>query len=586
MPAHRTSRQIKRRLIQVTMTQSQTRLQQVIEILQEAHRIAATTDLDSLLAGLLDLFVKVTGGDAGRLFLYDIEAGELVCSAACGVRVMEHSGRRRVALSACSAGAALRQRVPLLLDSAVLPADLTGNGIVSLYYVPLLLRDQPVGAVELFNVPVAEVQKADERVVLDLLCSRLVTEVEKARLLASAERRERRHQALVEIIHEITTTLERDELLDRILEQARDLLAVEATSIWLRDPQKDGRGDLVLHMATGHRREHMTAHRVPAGQGIIGHVVASGQPVMVNDVRADPRFYSRIDEQTGFVTRSIVCVPLHAPGIRLGGERGAIRGSVIGGAQALNKLDGRPFTVEDLEIFETLARQAATVIQFSQIYQEADMLGSRIIDAITGAIDLKDPYTRGHSQRVADYSVEIARELAQERGEELPPERIYQIRIASKLHDVGKIRVPDRVLKKRGPLNEREIRQMRRHTTYGVEFLADSKLLELELLQEAVAALSDHHERLNGQGYPRGKRKGEISATGLIVAVADVFDALTSARPYRKAMSAEEALVLLQQGAGSEYDADCVQALLRARRAGRIVTQVERDRASGGSPLR
>jgi len=287
-------------------------------------------------------------------------------------------------------------------------------------------------------------------------------------------------------------------------------------------------------------------------------------------VSTDKRFYRNIDEQSGFHTRSILCVPMRAPKIILGGERGEIEEQVIGGAQALNPFSNRPFSDDDISLFESLASQAATVIRLARLYEETDKLFTRIIDAITGAIDLKDPYTRGHSQRVSDFSVAIAEELG------LPHDEIYRIRISSKLHDVGKIRVPDLILNKPDRLDEAEFEVMRQHPTYGLEFLAQNGLLELNLLRDCWQALAQHHERLDGRGYPNGLSGDEISQVGRIVAVADVFDAITSHRPYRQPMSIEKALDIVRAGAGTELDPKCVEALVRARAKGKILTQEER----------
>jgi len=291
-------------------------------------------------------------------------------------------------------------------------------------------------------------------------------------------------------------------------------------------------------------------------------------------VQRDHRFYKRLDQQSGFQTRAILCVPLRAPRIVLGGERGEVEGRIIGGAQALNPRNGQPFSAEDITLFQTLASQAATVIRLAELYRETDSLFTRMIEAITGAIDLKDPYTRGHSQRVSDFSVAIGQELG------LSHEQLYQLRIASKLHDVGKIRVPDHILKKPGRLDDNEFAEMRQHPVYGLEFLRDNGLLELDLLRESWTALAQHHERLDGRGYPFGLKGEDISLFGRIVAVADVFDALTSHRPYRPPMPVEEALELLQRGAGTEFDPICVEALIRARSRGTILTQDEREKVA------
>jgi HD-GYP domain-containing protein (c-di-GMP phosphodiesterase class II) len=243
---------------------------------------------------------------------------------------------------------------------------------------------------------------------------------------------------------------------------------------------------------------------------------------------------------------------------------------VIGGAQALNPRDGRRFGDEDLQLFQSLAGQAATVIRLSQLYTDVWALSTRIIDAITGAIDLKDPDTRGHSQRVSDFSVAIAQELG------LSDDEVFNIRIASKLHDVGKIRVPDAILQKRDKLTEEEFGEIRRHPLYGLEFLRENGLLELDLLRDSWTALAEHHERLNGTGYPNQLAGDEISLVGRIVAVADIFDAMTSHRPYHDAHSAAEAIAQLRGIAGSHVDGDCVEALVRARAKGLIQTQDER----------
>lgn len=557
------------------MSAGTTRFQSFVEVIQRANQIAATTELDGLLDQMLDLLIAVTQSEAGTLYLYDEGTGTLIFKVVKGDAASRRLVGTRIPADRGVAGHVLRRGEPLFVqDVASDPrwdratGELSDLRLRTMYCVPLLLHGRPVGVVQVFNLPAETCDDADELVMIELLCSRLVTEVEKARLLADAQRRERRQAALIEIISQLTTTLDRDELLDRIMSHACDLLDVEATSIWLRDPVA---GDLVLHLATGHRREHMTAKRVPAGHGIIGHVVSSGETVVVNDVRGDTRFYRQIDASSGFVTRSILCVPLCAPRIELGGDRGAVEERIIGGAQALNTRGGHSFTREDVALFESLAGQAATVIRLSQLYADVAALSSRIIDAITGAIDLKDPYTRGHSQRVSDYSVAIGQELG------LPDDALFHLRIASKLHDVGKIRVPDRILKKRKSLTDAEFRTMRRHPLYGLEFLQENGLLELDLLRESWTALSQHHERLDGRGYPHGLKGAEITLVGRIVAVADVFDAVTSTRPYRPARPVHEAIAILRRISGSELDPDCVEAMVRAREKGLILTQDERD---------
>ncbi|NNJ12632.1 GAF domain-containing protein [Chloroflexales bacterium ZM16-3] len=559
------------------MTAQQTRLQQYVEVIQQANQIAATTELDDLLDKMLGLLISVTQAEAGTLYLYDAATHELEFKVVHGNTASGLLAGARISADRGVAGQVLRSAEPLFIDDVAndprwdrATGELTGMRLRTMYCLPLMLRGQPLGVVQVFNLPLDTCDDPDELALIGLLCSRLVTEVEKTRLLEEAQRRAKRQQALVEIISNLTTTLDSDTLLNRIMTHACDLLGVEATSIWLRDAQS---GDLVLHMATGEKREHMHASRVPSGHGIIGHVVDTGETVVVNDVTQDNRFYRNIDAQSGFHTRAILCVPMRAPKIILSGERGEVEEQVIGGAQALNPFSKRAFSQDDISLFESLASQAATVIRLARLYEETDRLFTRIIDAITGAIDLKDPYTRGHSQRVSDFSVGIAQELG------LSKQDVYRVRIASKLHDVGKIRIPDRILKKRKGLTETEFRQMRQHPTYGLEFLRENGLLSLELLENSWQALSQHHERLDGRGYPSGLKGDEITLIGRIVAVADVFDAITSHRPYRPARTADQAITILRSAVGAEFDPECVEALVRAREGGNVKTQDERSGA-------
>lgn len=552
----------------------ETRFQRFVQAMQHADQLLTATALDDLFEQMLDLMVSATEAEAGTLALYDEDTQTLVIRAVTGLSGAQRLLNTRGAASQGLAGDALRRGTALFVANASRNpyqdwiSDMAAAlPLRTVHCQPLVSQGRPLGCIHVFNLPDTLDEESEELALINLLGSRLVSELEKAQILAEAQRRERRQQALLEIVSHLTTTLDRDELLNRIMSHACELLNVEATSIWLRDSARD---DLVLHIAAGSNRERIVAQRVPARHGIIGHVVATGETVAVNDVSSDPRFYRQIDANSGFVTRSILCVPLKAPRIQLGDARGIAEERIIGGAQALNPRDGAGFAADDIALFETLASQAATVIRLAQLYAEVSALSTRIIDAITGAIDLKDPYTRGHSQRVSDFSVAIAEELG------LSSDEVYRVRIASKLHDVGKIRVPDRILKKRRPLTDAEFAQMRQHPEYGLEFLKENGLLELEVLRDSWTALSQHHERLDGRGYPRGLSGDEISLVGRIVAVADVFDAITSHRPYQPARSVDEAISILRSLAGVEFDSDCVEALVRARARGLIHTQEER----------
>ena len=175
------------------------------------------------------------------------------------------------------------------------------------------------------------------------------------------------------------------------------------------------------------------------------------------------------------------------------------------------------------------------------------------IRALVQAVDIKDEYTRGHSERVGQASMMIARELG------MDDERVEVLRFAGILHDVGKLGVPTRLLRKDGPLTPEERRVIELHPEYGHEMVRG-----IGFLGEARAAVLHHHERLDGSGYPYGLRGAQIPESARVVAVADAFDAMTSTRSYRRARPVPAALQELERCAGSQFDPRMVTALVRA----------------------
>jgi HD-GYP domain-containing protein (c-di-GMP phosphodiesterase class II) len=544
----------------------------VIEVVRRATQIAASEDLGTLLDRTLDLFVEVANAEAGTLYLYDRETDELVFLVVQGDVSSRGLIGTRLPARRGIAGAALRSGqaifVPDVLnddrwDRAV--GELSQLRLRTMYCLPLVAESGPVGVVQVFNLPPSAVNEDAERDLLRLLGDCIVSAIDKTRLLEKSrqllderERRARRLRVLGDIQTRLTTTLDRNDLLTLIMDHARDLLGVEATSVWELDEQ---RGLLVLHVATGAHREQLKEITVPVGQGIIGHVVATGETVLVEDVSQDTRHYSQIDELSGFVTRSILCVPLLAPRIVLGPDRGDVEPRIIGGAQALNKRDAQ-FGPEDVELFEMFASQAATALQISRLYAGMQRLFDDTIKIIANLADARDPYTYGHSARVSQFSVAIA--------EELGWKETYQVRVGGILHDIGKIGVPDAILNKQERLTEEEFRLMKQHPTIGYNAMRDSQAMSIDLPM-VLPAILEHHVRVDGGGYPDGLTGRQLSKVGQVVHVADVFDALTSSgRPYRSAMPPEQALELIRNGSGTEFDPECVDAFCRAWEKGKI----------------
>jgi len=184
------------------------------------------------------------------------------------------------------------------------------------------------------------------------------------------------------------------------------------------------------------------------------------------------------------------------------------------------------------------------------------------IQMLAGAVDEKDPYTRGHSDRVTKYSLMIAKEMG------MDPEFLEILRISAQLHDVGKIGIEDRILKKPGTLTPEEFEIMKTHTTKGANILRP-----VPQLREMLPGIELHHEALNGRGYPYGLKGDEIPLLARVIAVADTFDALTTNRPYQQAHDPVEALRIIQNLSGQRLDPKAVVALLAVFERGEIRIQ-------------
>ncbi len=172
-------------------------------------------------------------------------------------------------------------------------------------------------------------------------------------------------------------------------------------------------------------------------------------------------------------------------------------------------------------------------------------------------IEARDPYTGGHVWRVSQFAKLLATKIG------LPEEEIIKISIAAYLHDMGKVGIPDDILKKADALTDDEYAIIKTHPSIGGKLLGGHPLAEM-----VTSAANDHHERMDGKGYPRGLRGEQIPLIARIVSIADAFDAMTSTRPYRKGMSVEQALCRLEEGAGTQFDAQLVRHMCELGRAG------------------
>jgi len=284
--------------------------------------------------------------------------------------------------------------------------------------------------------------------------------------------------------------------------------------------------------------------RQAIGVGIAGTVAATGETINIADAYEDPRFNPEPDHRTGYRTKTLLTFPMTGQNDR-----------VIGVFQVVNKNGGEEFTTDDEETLSSLGASAAVAVENAQLIAEQRRLWTTLIETLAVTIDARDQQTAGHSQRVTRYAEVIGRALG------LQGIELEKIRAAALLHDYGKIAVRDQFLLKRGKLDQAEFEYMKAHAEKTGEFLAH--LVFPQDMRDVPVIAAQHHERMDGKGYPRGLPAERILLGARIVAAADVFDALTAPRYYKPAYTLEKTLEIMDGMAGDHLDPTVVAAVRR-----------------------
>lgn len=342
----------------------------------------------------------------------------------------------------------------------------------------------------------------------------------------------------------LNSSLDPREVRERAMEAATQLMKAEVGSLLLIE---EGTRKLYFEVALGEKEEMVKTIFLNLGEGIAGWVAEKGEPAVVNDPEKDPRFFKGVDDRTDFKTRNLLCVPVK------------IKDRTIGVLEAINKRGGEDFDEEDLSLFQSLSDQVAIALDNARLYQELEEMFFETAESLADAIEKRDPYTGGHTKRVTQYSLAIARQL------QLRPEEMKWLKVSSALHDIGKIGIDDQILRKTSRLAPEEYQVIKQHADMGAEIID-----HIKQLRQIVPGIKYHREQMDGRGYPEGLHGGEIPILAKIIAVADTYDAMTTDRPYRRGLSPEVALKELKRCSGIQFDERVVQAFIQAYEAGEV----------------
>ncbi len=485
------------------------RLKRFIEI---EKRIGGERNIDQLMPLIMTEISRFLDADRSTLFLLDWERMELWAKFAEGLKpgkIIIKFGMGIVGVSVLTkqiinvANAYEDPRFNAEID------EITGFKTQSLLAAPIIgKRDEVVGAIELLNKKTGLFTKQDEQEIRAL--TRNLGETE---LIMQQDKS--RAEALISEIRESTQCVR--------------------GSLFLIDKHN---GELFTIASDGIGEKDI---RLSINLGIAGLVAMTGDSLNIPDAYADSRFDMSTDQKTGYRTHCILCVPVKNQ-----------NGEVLGVIEVINKKNGA-FTGTDAEYLEALSTGVAIALENAMLFREQDRQFKSILEVMAASIDAKDPLTAGHSKKVTQYAIGIADELGF--GE------IEQdiLGVAALLHDYGKLGIDDYILKKEGKLTDEEYECIKQHVVITRDIL--NKMHFSRQYRNVPLIASYHHERLDGSGYLDGLRSEEIPFMSKIIAVADVFEALTSRRHYRDALPVESAFEILDQETGTVYDESVVAAL-------------------------
>ena len=350
--------------------------------------------------------------------------------------------------------------------------------------------------------------------------------------------------SLVKISRSITALTDIDELLKVVAEETKNAIQADRCTVFLWDKDTD---ELWSKVALG--LDSSQEIRFPADKGLAGYVVKTGESLNIADAYNDPRFNPEVDSKTGYRTKTILCMPL------MNNNR-----EIIGAFQVINKIDG-VFTKNDEDLLVAIGGSASIALENAQLfdkqlqmYHEQKLMFESFIDTLAMSIDARDKITAGHSTRVRMYSTLLAQEIGMESKD------ISLLEKAATLHDIGKIGIRDSVLQKEGKLTDEEYKHIQEHVRITHDILSRIYMsADFRIITEMACS---HHEKYDGTGYYRHLKGEEITLGGRILAVADVFDAITSKRHYRDKMPIANVIDILMKGAGSHFDKNLVDTFL------------------------
>ena len=538
--AHQTSISIAlTRVLQETIQ----RAEEAAAIAEVGRGISATLQLDLVLDRIATYAKDLLNAETSAVYLFQRADSRLHAVAAKGLDADEIKNDPVELGSGLSGIIAMNKRGEIVnYDSsdprAIVVKGTAVNPVEHLMGVPVLNNDELTGLLVVWRTGAEQEFQPAELNFLTGLAQQAAVAIENARLFKLEQERRQEAENLQVAATAVASSLDLQQVLQTIMIALKHVIPYDSASMLLLE------GDHVrLRAAQGLPKPEMALNQLFSSSNALLHAIhLSGKPVILPDAQMDPRFeaWAGADGTHGWLG-----VPLIA------------RGEVIGYI-TLDSKRVDAFRDKDAVLAQTFAHQAAAAIDNARLYsglEQANRELSRAYDTTLegwgNALELRDKETQGHTRRVADLTIRLGRQLGLEEPE------LTHLRRGVLVHDIGKMGVSDEILHKEGSLTKKEWDEMRKHPQYAFDLL-----YPIPYLRSALTVAYCHHERWNGSGYPRGLSGEEIPLPARIFAVVDVWDALLSDRPYRKAWPRKKVLDYLNEQAGILFDPKIVRTFL------------------------
>lgn len=512
-------------------------LNRLLELIHEER------DFKEVLQSIMkEAFRVIPGAESSSMFIYNSKRGVYEFQSACSV-IYEYF--KDVCLTIEEVEAKFRNRKGPFIDNLVSQSNscyreeikkkFKSYGVpAAILYIPIWIEGQLKGYITLDNWKDSKAFNHWDIVKIEQILPQLKLAFYRAQRTAQLADYKYKLKQLYHIGQELATIDNSEELISKVITSIYKILKYENVNIFLLQDNKLIFKNGYISIKSSHESNYIEFPDITLDEGICGWVVLHGEPLIVSNVKEDPRYIKMCEK-----INSQMAVP-----IKLGNK--------IFGVLNLEsyRLDG--FTYEDQELMMTITSQLGIVLSNAKYQNDLKKALLQIIMALAKSIETKDNVTGGHCERMERYSLEIGKYL------KFNSRRLEKLRRAAILHDVGKVGIPVSILEKPEKLTEEEFKIMQEHPTYGANILR-----EVDFLREVANIVEQHHERVDGQGYPFGLQGDDIFLEARIIAVVDAYDAMTSDRPYRHGFSSEKAMEELLKYQGKQFDPQIVDIFIK-----------------------